>query len=87
METNNCMSVLSCVSTNVASAFFASLERCSCINLSTTDFEDDDNNIISAAADDHGSLLLSSGPTSETAQPNLNLNLNQPAPAAHEVAA
>jgi hypothetical protein len=27
----------------VASAFFASLERCSCINLSTTDIEDDNN--------------------------------------------
>ncbi|RVW29515.1 hypothetical protein CK203_077418 [Vitis vinifera] len=31
------------VSTSVASAFFASLERCSCINLSTTDMDDDDN--------------------------------------------
>ncbi|XP_043687604.1 uncharacterized protein LOC122638819 [Telopea speciosissima] len=30
------------VGTNVASAFFASLERCSCINLSTTDIEIDD---------------------------------------------
>ncbi|CAK7348693.1 unnamed protein product [Dovyalis caffra] len=29
------------VGTNVASAFFASLERCSCINLNTTDLEDD----------------------------------------------
>ncbi|KAH0435602.1 hypothetical protein IEQ34_009632 [Dendrobium chrysotoxum] len=28
--------------TSVVSAFFASLERCSCINLSTTDNEDDD---------------------------------------------
>ncbi|KAK8711368.1 hypothetical protein V6N13_146652 [Hibiscus sabdariffa] len=29
------------VGTSMASAFFASLERCSCINLSTTDFDDD----------------------------------------------
>ncbi|KAL5726863.1 hypothetical protein ACHQM5_000111 [Ranunculus cassubicifolius] len=28
--------------TSVASAFFASLERCSCINLSTTDVEDEE---------------------------------------------
>ncbi|KAG0453056.1 hypothetical protein HPP92_025720 [Vanilla planifolia] len=28
--------------TSVASAFFASLERCSCINLSTHDYEEDD---------------------------------------------
>ncbi|XVF73005.1 hypothetical protein PTKIN_Ptkin12aG0166500 [Pterospermum kingtungense] len=31
------------VGANMASAFFASLERCSCINLSTTDFDDDDD--------------------------------------------
>ncbi|KAK9279629.1 hypothetical protein L1049_013308 [Liquidambar formosana] len=30
------------VGTSVASAFFASLERCSCINLSTTDAEDEE---------------------------------------------
>ncbi|OVA09221.1 hypothetical protein BVC80_659g59 [Macleaya cordata] len=30
------------VGTSVASAFFASLERCSCINLSTTDVEDEE---------------------------------------------
>ncbi|CAN8246552.1 unnamed protein product [Cochlearia groenlandica] len=30
------------VSTTVISAFFASLERCSCVNLSTSDDEDDD---------------------------------------------
>ncbi|XP_042480343.1 uncharacterized protein LOC122061196 [Macadamia integrifolia] len=30
------------VGTNVASAFFASLERCSCINLSTNDIEDEE---------------------------------------------
>ncbi|KAG5021724.1 hypothetical protein AAZX31_07G052700 [Glycine max] len=32
------------VGANVASAFFASLERCSCINLSIKDNEDDTNN-------------------------------------------
>ncbi|KAB5527218.1 hypothetical protein DKX38_021065 [Salix brachista] len=30
------------VGTNVAAAFFASLERCSCINLNTADLEDDE---------------------------------------------
>ncbi|KAJ0970115.1 hypothetical protein J5N97_022992 [Dioscorea zingiberensis] len=38
---------------SVASAFFASLERCSCINLSTTDpdaGEDDDEAIVPVAA-------------------------------------
>ncbi|KAF8412093.1 hypothetical protein HHK36_000047 [Tetracentron sinense] len=30
------------VGTSVASAFFASLERCSCITLSTTDIEDEE---------------------------------------------
>ncbi|KAL3604235.1 hypothetical protein D5086_005094 [Populus alba] len=34
--------VASWVGVNVASAFFASLERCSCINLNTTDPEDDE---------------------------------------------
>ncbi|KEH18620.1 hypothetical protein MtrunA17_Chr8g0346591 [Medicago truncatula] len=50
---NNACGLISCdkldrvanwVGTNVASAFFASLERCSCINLTTTDIEDDNNN-------------------------------------------
>ncbi|KAF8113556.1 hypothetical protein N665_0048s0017 [Sinapis alba] len=31
------------VSTTVISAFFASLERCACVNLSTSDDDDDDN--------------------------------------------
>ncbi|KDP28465.1 hypothetical protein JCGZ_14236 [Jatropha curcas] len=31
------------VGSNVASAFFASLERCSCINLNTADLEDEDD--------------------------------------------
>ncbi|OMO64262.1 hypothetical protein CCACVL1_21933 [Corchorus capsularis] len=30
------------VGTNMASAFFASLERCSCINLNTIDFDDEE---------------------------------------------
>ncbi|KAJ9681130.1 hypothetical protein PVL29_020156 [Vitis rotundifolia] len=47
---NNC-SFISCerldrmanwVGTSVASAFFASLERCSCINLSTNDMDEDE---------------------------------------------
>ncbi|KAK7292828.1 hypothetical protein RJT34_15682 [Clitoria ternatea] len=53
--TNNNCGFMSCdkldrmanwVGTNVASAFFASLERCSCINLSTTDIDDDTNSNI-----------------------------------------
>ncbi|KAK2650047.1 hypothetical protein Ddye_017536 [Dipteronia dyeriana] len=47
------------VGTNVATAFFASLERCSCINLSTTDLEDDEE------AKDRPLML--SGPTSHDA--------------------
>uniref|UniRef100_A0A7N2MD31 Uncharacterized protein n=1 Tax=Quercus lobata TaxID=97700 RepID=A0A7N2MD31_QUELO len=48
---NNNWSMITCdkldrvanwVGSNVASAFFASLERCSCINLSTTDLDDSD---------------------------------------------
>ncbi|KAB1219659.1 hypothetical protein CJ030_MR3G011081 [Morella rubra] len=35
--------VASWVGSNVASAFFASLERCSCINLSTTDVDEDND--------------------------------------------
>ncbi|KAK4267018.1 hypothetical protein QN277_023865 [Acacia crassicarpa] len=35
--------VASWFSSNVASAFFASLERCSCINLSTTDNDEEDD--------------------------------------------
>ena len=31
------------VGTSVATAFFASLERCSCINLSTTDIDDEED--------------------------------------------
>lgn len=32
------------VGASVTSAFFASLQRCSCINLSTNDDDDDDDN-------------------------------------------
>ncbi|KAE9615355.1 hypothetical protein Lalb_Chr04g0254361 [Lupinus albus] len=42
------------VSTNVATAFFASLERFSCINLNTNDNDDDDN-----SSDDYYTLMLS----------------------------
>ena len=35
--------VASWVSTTVVSAFFSSLERFSCVNLTTTDPDDDDN--------------------------------------------
>lgn len=35
--------VASWFGSNVASAFFASLERCSCINLSTTDNDEDED--------------------------------------------
>ncbi|XP_021890630.1 uncharacterized protein LOC110809180 [Carica papaya] len=31
------------VSTTVISAFFSSLERCSCVNLTTTEFDDDED--------------------------------------------
>ncbi|XP_009334360.2 uncharacterized protein LOC103927190 [Pyrus x bretschneideri] len=65
METNNCMSMLSCVGTNVAFAFFASLERCSCINLNTADFDDDNHNITND--DDHRALFLSSSSSRPTA--------------------
>ncbi|XVF80252.1 hypothetical protein PTKIN_Ptkin15bG0056300 [Pterospermum kingtungense] len=50
MESSSC-SFISCdkldrmanwVGTSMASAFFASLERCSCINLSATDFDDEE---------------------------------------------
>ncbi|KAI6707778.1 hypothetical protein NL676_010740 [Syzygium grande] len=40
------------VGASVASAFFASLERCSCINLSTTDLDDDEE------SKDHRPLML-----------------------------
>ncbi|KAI3449285.1 hypothetical protein Pfo_005950 [Paulownia fortunei] len=35
--------VASWVGASVATAFFASLERCSCINISTADADDDDD--------------------------------------------
>ncbi|XP_044484645.1 uncharacterized protein LOC123210384 [Mangifera indica] len=38
----NLSNVASWVSTTVISAFFASLERCSCVNLTTTDPDDDE---------------------------------------------
>ncbi|RVW62774.1 hypothetical protein CK203_058884 [Vitis vinifera] len=50
------------VSTNMASAFFASLERCSCINLSTTDMDDDDNG---EEAKDRPLMLTNESPKSD----------------------
>ncbi|KAE9587251.1 hypothetical protein Lal_00004422 [Lupinus albus] len=38
------------IGTNLATAFFASLERCSCINLSTSDDNDDAPLIFSASS-------------------------------------
>ncbi|XP_065860141.1 uncharacterized protein [Euphorbia lathyris] len=82
METNNnTCSFISCdkldrvanwVGTNVASAFFASLERCSCINLNTTDPDDDDEEakdrplMFATIASDSPEVYLSStaGPAS-----------------------
>ncbi|XP_039792029.1 uncharacterized protein LOC120657692 [Panicum virgatum] len=37
------------VGTSVASAFFASLERCSCINLSTDDDDEEEEEVLSSA--------------------------------------
>ncbi|CAN6238974.1 unnamed protein product [Urochloa humidicola] len=51
------------VGTGVASAFFASLERCSCINLSTDD--DDDRDDEEEAKD--RPLILSSAPRHDDA--------------------
>ncbi|KAF3975251.1 hypothetical protein CMV_001481 [Castanea mollissima] len=51
------------VGSNVASAFFASLERCSCINLGTTDLEEDE---IDEA---HDRPFLLSKPISPTLSP------------------
>ncbi|RCV09031.1 hypothetical protein SETIT_1G374400v2 [Setaria italica] len=51
------------VGTSVASAFFASLERCSCINLSTDD--DDDRDDDEEAKD--RPLILSSAPRHDDA--------------------
>ncbi|KAJ0243146.1 Uncharacterized protein HA466_0203700 [Hirschfeldia incana] len=41
---SNLSTAASWVSTTVISAFFASLDRCACVNLSTSDDEDDDDN-------------------------------------------
>ncbi|CAF2131052.1 unnamed protein product [Brassica rapa] len=51
----------SCVSASFISAFFASLERCACVNLSTShDDDDDDDNEESY----HRPLALSAAPHS-----------------------
>ncbi len=48
--------------TSVASAFFASLERCSCINLSTADMDDDDDR---EEAKDRPLMLTNQSPKSD----------------------
>lgn len=50
--------------TSVASAFFASLERCSCINLSTADVDDDDDDD-GEEAKDRPLMLTSQSPKSD----------------------
>ncbi|KAJ9689102.1 hypothetical protein PVL29_014647 [Vitis rotundifolia] len=50
------------VGTNVASAFFVSLERYSCTNLSTTDMDDDDDG---EKAKDRPLMLTSESPKSD----------------------
>ena len=71
---NNNWSLITCekldraanwVGSNVASAFFASLERCSCINLSTTDLDDNDSD----EAHDRPLIFVNSNSTSN---PNPN---------------
>lgn len=41
-EAENSCGFMKCVGASVATAFFASLERCSCINISTTDSDVDE---------------------------------------------
>ncbi|CAL5020334.1 unnamed protein product [Urochloa decumbens] len=60
------------VGTGVASAFFASLERCSCINLSTDD--DDDRDDEEEAKD--RPLILSSAPRHDDAAAAKPADLN-----------
>ncbi|KAJ6675199.1 PROTEIN putative-RELATED [Salix viminalis] len=56
------------VGTNVAAAFFASLERCSCINLNTADLEDDEE------AKDRPPMITTSTPS----PPSLAMPLSSP---------
>ena len=51
------------VGTSVASAFFASLERCSCINLSTADMDDDNDD--GEEAKDRPLMLTNESPKSD----------------------
>ncbi|KAJ9679581.1 hypothetical protein PVL29_021489 [Vitis rotundifolia] len=50
------------VNTSVASAFFASLERCSCINLSTIDMSDNNDG---EEAKDRSLMLTNESPKSD----------------------
>ncbi|KAI9117333.1 hypothetical protein K1719_011499 [Acacia pycnantha] len=47
-------------SNNVTSAFFTSLERCSCINLSTTDNDEDDDDDAHIGSEIDAKLFLDS---------------------------
>ncbi|KAK4397266.1 hypothetical protein Sango_1563200 [Sesamum angolense] len=55
----NCDKLACWVGSSFATAFFASLERCSCINLSTDDDDDDDN----ADEANHRPLILTKHPS------------------------
>ncbi|KAL3838052.1 hypothetical protein ACJIZ3_022643 [Penstemon smallii] len=57
---------------SVASAFFASLERCSCVNLTTFDTEDDDDE----EAKDRPLMLTSFGSVNSTASSSSFANHN-----------
>ncbi|PVH67217.1 hypothetical protein PAHAL_1G455700 [Panicum hallii] len=65
------------VGTSVASAFFASLERCSCINLSTDDDDDRDEEeeakdrpLILSSAPRHDDATAASKPTDHSPSPS-----------------
>ncbi|KAL9237440.1 hypothetical protein vseg_011987 [Gypsophila vaccaria] len=53
--TTKLLTVANYLGATVVAAFFTSLERCSCINLSTSDADDDDS-----AADDRRLMFVSS---------------------------
>ncbi|KAK7282545.1 hypothetical protein RIF29_11422 [Crotalaria pallida] len=66
------------IGTNLASAFFASLERCSCINLSTSDDHDDAPLILSpqtssVAFSDHVPVVTDPSPKTDNSNDVANL--------------
>ncbi|KAK6155564.1 hypothetical protein DH2020_009812 [Rehmannia glutinosa] len=69
------------VGMSVAAAFFASLERCSCVNLTTFDTDDDEE----GEAKDRPLMLTSFGSMNSTSSSsfaaNHNVNVNNPPPA------